>query len=332
MPKPIHLLRLAVLALSLSSILSAAVTASAQPLTDVQTDQARKLHLEGDEHFGKKEWAKARAAYLGAWALKKHWQIAASLGDTELKLGMHKDAAEHLSIMLAMLPGTEASTKDAGLEMLAKAKQNVVTFNLKSNVEGADVSVGGEIIGKTPLATPLFLAPGTHSIELKKVGYLSRGKTLEGVAGKEVLVELNLEPENGAVEKTPPIVKPPPPEKPLWPTILFGSAAAASLGVGIGLTVAAQGEITEAEDIAAACATPVTNDCIAESEAALDASTGLSAGGYVGFGLAGALLTGMIVYLVIEPSAEETPGARGMPIIVPVISPTHVGLATQLSF
>jgi hypothetical protein len=53
------------------------------PSGDVQTDKARELHIEADALYRRGDYAKARASYLAAWALKQHWQIAGSLADCE---------------------------------------------------------------------------------------------------------------------------------------------------------------------------------------------------------------------------------------------------------
>ena len=49
---------------------------------------------------GKKDWTAAHAAFLEAWKLNEHYQIAANLGSMEIKLGRFRDAAEHLAIYL----------------------------------------------------------------------------------------------------------------------------------------------------------------------------------------------------------------------------------------
>ncbi|MBK6515675.1 MAG: PEGA domain-containing protein [Polyangiaceae bacterium] len=82
------------------------------------------------------------------------------MGDTELRLGLHRDAAEHLTAMIAMYPPDEdKQTLSDAKAMLEKAKAKIGTVTLASNVQGADVSVNGTVIGKTPCATPSTSTP-----------------------------------------------------------------------------------------------------------------------------------------------------------------------------
>ena len=64
------------------------------------TDKARELRNEGNAFYKKGDLPHARAAYLGAWLLKKHWQIALNLGDVEVRLGLFREGAEHLAYYL----------------------------------------------------------------------------------------------------------------------------------------------------------------------------------------------------------------------------------------
>src|ERR1700687_6037278 len=59
--------------------------------------RARALHVEGARLFELGKYDQAYVAFLAAWALKKHPQIAANLGDCEVKIGKYRDAAEHFA-------------------------------------------------------------------------------------------------------------------------------------------------------------------------------------------------------------------------------------------
>ena len=60
---------------------------------------------------------------------------------------------------------------------------------LASNVAGADVSVDGNVIGKTPLAAPIVLNAGRHELAVRLAPYTSEngeiavpGRTFVAVA------------------------------------------------------------------------------------------------------------------------------------------------------
>src|SRR5262245_61257218 len=63
--------------------------------SDENADAQVTAHYEkGVKATNANQWQKAREEFLAAWQLKHHYQIAANLGRVELKLGMHRDAAE----------------------------------------------------------------------------------------------------------------------------------------------------------------------------------------------------------------------------------------------
>lgn len=69
-----------------------------------------------------------------------------------------------------------------------------VTVN--ANIPGADILIDGNVVGKTPLAASLALAPGTYRIEARRLGYVTalRSETIgEGVTAT-VQLDLAVDP------------------------------------------------------------------------------------------------------------------------------------------
>ncbi len=130
---------------------------------DVATDKARELHIEGDAFYKKGDYARARVSYIAAWALKRHWQLAGSLGDCEVKLGMNRDAAEHLAYFMRVSPNQPPSSDAQKLFQTASSK--IGTLVVTVDVPGAEVAVDGKVVGKAPLEDPVFVEPGHHTLE-----------------------------------------------------------------------------------------------------------------------------------------------------------------------
>lgn len=133
--------------------------------SDVATDKARQLHVEGDDLYTQGDYARARVAYVAAWALKKNWQLAGSLGDCELKLGFYRDAAEHLAYFLRVSPMQPPSGNATKLYKEAQAK--IARLDIAIDLPGADVVVDGKFVGKSPLEDPIFVDPGSHAVEIR---------------------------------------------------------------------------------------------------------------------------------------------------------------------
>jgi tetratricopeptide (TPR) repeat protein len=209
------------------------------PKSDAKTDQARELHLKGAALFAQGQYERAEAAFLAAWALKKHYQIAANLGDCELKLGKYRSAAEHLAFFLREQPPSGSrEDRKRGQASFDEVRAKVAAVTVRVNVDGAEVRLDGEVLGVAPLAAEVFVEPGKRTLEATRKGYEDARAMIEAKAGGALEVALRLEPPAAAV--APPVPPPPPPvARPIWPVAVGAGVAVVSLGVGIGFTVAA---------------------------------------------------------------------------------------------
>jgi hypothetical protein len=167
-----------------SALACALVTLTARPSSagpDALTDKAAALYDDGMAAFGKGKLPEARASFLAAWSLKKHWQIAASLGDCEARLGLHRDAAAHLAFFLRAAPRERRT--DAAQKLYDAARSKIGTLVITADVEGADIAVDGVVIGKAPLEDPVFVDPGRHVLEARDGARLARVQ-LDVLAGQ----------------------------------------------------------------------------------------------------------------------------------------------------
>ncbi|MEZ4376462.1 MAG: hypothetical protein R3B07_37000 [Polyangiaceae bacterium] len=89
------------LALSLSAASPLLVSSSAQAQSaDAMTEMARQRFQEGVQYYDAKDYEKARAAFLQAYALKKHPSVLLNLAQSELRSGHEADAAQHFETFL----------------------------------------------------------------------------------------------------------------------------------------------------------------------------------------------------------------------------------------
>jgi hypothetical protein len=204
----------------------------------VATDKARQLHLEGDELYKQGDYARARVSYVAAWALKKNWQLAGSLGDCEIKLALYRDAAEHLAYFVRMSP-TQPPSADA-MKLYREAQAKVWRLDISVDLAGADVVVDGKFVGKSPLVDPIFVEHGAHTIEARlgeklKTLHVDPANGAPGPVSLELLRQQD-QPGDGSGPKLP---------------ILLGGAALglAALGAGIGLMAASGGKGTNADEV-----------------------------------------------------------------------------------
>jgi hypothetical protein len=198
---------------------------------DALTDKAAALYDDGVLAYKKAKFAEARASFLAAWSLKKHWQIAASLADCEAHLGLYRDAAEHFAYFLRTAP-QERRTADVE-KLYAAAREKIATLAVTVDAPAADVAVDGKVIGKSPLEDPVFVEPGPHAIEARL------GAT---VATAQVDVP------QGAARPVDLRVTSAPAPKPSVPIIIAGAGVSAvALGTGIAFFVVSSSKASSAD-------------------------------------------------------------------------------------
>jgi len=163
---PFSLTQLGFAAAVLGTVLLVSPRASAQD--DVTLTMARERFKEGVTYFDKKDFAKARVAFLQAYALKKHPAVLLNLAQSELRSGHEADAAQHFSQYLREHKDASEAERQSAETGLAAAKAQVAEVTLDVDASGAEVHVDGDTAGTTPLPGPLFLAPGSHRIQVRK--------------------------------------------------------------------------------------------------------------------------------------------------------------------
>ena len=146
------------------------VTRPAQAGEDAMIEMARERFQEGVKYYDEKQYEKARAAFLQAYALKRHPAVLLNLAQSELRSGHEADSAKHFATYLREHKEASALEKQEAEKGLAASKTKVTELTLTADADGAEVFVDGQPEGRTPLPGPLFLEPGNHSIEARKEG------------------------------------------------------------------------------------------------------------------------------------------------------------------
>jgi hypothetical protein len=134
-------------------------------------ERADELFTKAREAIQRKKFDVAHPLLVEAWSLRQADDIAGLLGQVELELGKHRDAAEHLTACLRLLSAKDAAKRQRIEESLEKARREVATVDLDVSPQGAQVLVDGTVAGLAPLADPIFLDPGEHTIEARLGGW-----------------------------------------------------------------------------------------------------------------------------------------------------------------
>ena len=157
-------------------------------------DKAAVFAKEGAQAAASGEWDDAYADYAIAWSIDPSWEIAAALGRAAYKTKHYAESIQRLQFYLREAPAAKVSAKDRteaeAFIQDAKSKTGLITIK---GPDGGDVLIDGTEVGKTPLAEPLIVDPGSHKIEVRR-GAQGETKTAEIVAGGKIDLDFTPKP------------------------------------------------------------------------------------------------------------------------------------------
>ena len=307
------------------SVLCALVIAGAL----LSTPQARAG--EADDHFAKgnaafeaEKYEQALAEYQAAWKLTKVYDLAAIMGQAEMRLEKYKDAAEHFAYALRTFPlsGDEELRKNTEAS-LAEVKKQIATIRVKAFVKDVTVKVAGAALPAESVGNDVFLAPGKVEIEVSAPGYRSTKKTLELKAGDNQDVNLTLQPDGSGAQS--PI-----------PGCILGSVGIVGVvlgGVLVGLAEAKKGEAQKLHDeigsVTGCQADPVKCKALRDASSSVD---GLGNAGVVSFVFGGVAAAAAGLYFVLPARKPKAAPSKTGVSIAPVVSAGSGGVWVTGSF
>lgn len=314
----------------------------AAKLADAYFLRGKALLKEGNVKGAYKE-------YKASWDLKKTYDIAANLGNVELELGMPRDAAEHLAFSIR---NAAVSVTPDRLEkikkLLEQAKSMVGAVVVRVNVDGAEVFVDGESVGRSPVGEELYVNPGPRTFEARLPGHEGPKQTVDITRAGSRMISLTLTPiavapppSASAVSSAPPIpTAPPPPRKSLIPVGVGIGVAAAGIGLGLASVVVSGSKSGDAEAI--------RNDLLAKHSGSLSVcyqngpadcarldSAYVAAGSFrnlaiIGFATAGVATLATLTYALIPPA--PVPATDGRVRAAVNVAPGAGGILIQGQF
>jgi hypothetical protein len=169
---------------------------------DAAIQMARERFQEGVKFYDAKQYDKARAAFLQAYALKKHPAVLLNLAQSELRSGHEADAAKHFAQYMRENKEASAAERQEADKGLTESKKTVGEIRVTVGADSADVYVDGNLEGRSPLAGPLYLKPGSHNLEARKDGK-SATATVTALAGQSGSVELSFDGGQSGVAPIP---------------------------------------------------------------------------------------------------------------------------------
>jgi hypothetical protein len=195
------------------------VTAFAQTeKEDPITAVARSRFKEGVDFYDKGQYEQARAAFLQAYALKKHPAVLLNLAWSCLKSGHALDAEKYFKQFLAEGKDiTDKQRADAN-DGLSQSRGKIGRIEITAP-QGTEITIDGDRVGAAPLAEPVPVEPGAHTVTFKGADTATETQSVSVLGGEKAVVRNRkatpaAEPAagGGGSERTPaPAASAPPP-------------------------------------------------------------------------------------------------------------------------
>ena len=171
---------------------------------------------QGNQLFDKGQFSAALEKFRQANGLFPSAELQLNLGLTREQLKQLPEATGHFEAFLGQVDGQAFPRRVQAVQAkLAALKKKICSLTIRSDAAGALVKVDGRTVGATPLPAPVYLAPGSHRLELTKVDHKGHQQTLELKAGDHREVQISLTP----LAPTPPATQPADPVTPPPPAV-----------------------------------------------------------------------------------------------------------------
>jgi hypothetical protein len=154
---------------------------------------ARKRFQEGVVAVDAGNYEAARVAFQQAYALKPHPSVLRNLGQAELKTGRYLEAARHLSTFVRDTTYGSALERESAAKSLAQAETQVGRVLVQVDVPGADITIDGELAGRSPVSDPFYAEPGERVIRIQREGHEPYQKTHLIEAGRTTQLKIALD-------------------------------------------------------------------------------------------------------------------------------------------
>jgi hypothetical protein len=219
---------------------------------------AATLFRRGQELYAQNDYPGSYYCYRRSWETSPNFDVAANLGNLELKLNHFADAADHLTYARDHLPAslaepTRSETLKGINERLASVLARVAAVRVTVTPAGALVAVDGREVGRAPLERPVFVDPGPHQLVVSLQGYRDDPRPFTAVAGTTLDLSVALAVKRSGLAKA------------RTPLVILGTALAiAAAGAGVGLIIGSVVVDGDREDaLAALQSSRPGNPCVA---------------------------------------------------------------------
>jgi tetratricopeptide (TPR) repeat protein len=275
-----------------------------------RADDAQTHFDKGNAAFQAEHYEEALVEYLAAWKLTKVYDLAAIMGQAEMRLGKYREAAEHFAYALKHFPltGDEELRKNTEVS-LGMVKKEVATVRISPSVKDATVTVDGLPLDPSQVGGEVYLSAGDHVIEATAPGFGAAKKSFKakGGANEEIKLDLKAEAGGGGGGRS------------TTPAFVLGGVGVVGVILGAALVGAAEGKKSDAFKLhdeigspAGCAADPVKCKTLQDTTRAAD---GLGNGGVAAFVFGGVAGVAAAAYLLVPGRKPSKAGVSVTPSV-----------------
>ncbi|MBK6516652.1 MAG: PEGA domain-containing protein [Polyangiaceae bacterium] len=185
----------------------------AQPVADPVKEVARTRFKDGVAAYDAGRYEEARTAFEQAYTLSQSPAVLLNLGLAESKTNRCVAGGNHLLKFLREHKEITPEQRTAAAAGIEDCKKKVGLIAITVDAAGAEVSVDGASVGKSPVADPVFVEPGTHAV-IATLSGRTASTSVEAKKGQTTVATITVKP----AEPTPPTPPDPTGPAPIIPT------------------------------------------------------------------------------------------------------------------
>lgn len=287
------------------TLLAVLAACTLAPAVHAQPDESKRTAEEARALYRKGDYKGSLDALERLQRLAPDPRLFWNMAACENKLGHHAKAIAYVERYLAAIPALTGEERTSATRFLSAARAYVGTVAIASNVDGTEVAVDDEIVGKTPLAKQILLDEGEHRVRFVHDRYKPIERAERVTGGSELRWSAELEPIAPAPKPVAPVARPP---SRLGP-ILVGGTGIVLAGVGgvlVGLS------LDKASQLRADCGTTC-------APSRWESYRTMQTAGDVMLVAGGAAVASAVVWWMLQPGPRRTESAWIAPTIGGVV-------------
>ncbi|UJR82540.1 PEGA domain-containing protein [Sandaracinus amylolyticus] len=172
--------------------LALGIASSRAAAQDVDRERARTEFQRGVDAYGRADYPTALEAFQEAYRLAPHPMVRVNIANAYEQLDRPLEALFHFERFLAESPGASRDQRREVDAAVRRLRQRVGEIDLHVTPDGALVTIDGAEQRRAPIAEPVRVVAGDHTIDIQLDGYRAEHRTVSVAGGQTARVDVRL--------------------------------------------------------------------------------------------------------------------------------------------